>query len=435
MKLYKLFVQHPTVSTDSRNVIKNSIFFALKGECFDGNHFALQALEQGAAYAVVDDPTLPSHPQLILTGNTLKALQDLACTHRKKLKIPILAITGTNGKTTTKELAAQVLSTKYKVSATCGNLNNHIGVPLTLLRMNRETQIGIVEMGANHPGEIAQLCRMALPNYGLITNVGKAHLRGFGSLEGVRKAKGELYDYLAKNRGVIFYDIDNPLLRDMIKEHHCEQLIPYGAGKDRVTMLPTDETHPFLRLAIKDFPEVNTHLVGNYNTDNVLAALTIGHTFGVSPHDAVIAINNYTPSNNRSQLLQTARHNVIIDAYNANPSSMAAAINNFATLHYPGKCAILGDMLELGADSAAEHAHIISLLKQKSFTAVFLVGEHFMQANAGHMFQSFADVETLKNHLRQHPLAPQTAILLKASHGIRLEEVIAELNGERNIDF
>ncbi|MDR0692791.1 MAG: UDP-N-acetylmuramoyl-tripeptide--D-alanyl-D-alanine ligase, partial [Prevotellaceae bacterium] len=292
MKLYKLFVQHPAVCTDSRNVIKNSIFFALKGEHFDGNRFALQALEQGAAYAVVDDPTLPLHPKFVFTGNALKSLQDLACTHRKKLKIPILAITGTNGKTTTKELAAQVLSTKYKVSVTCGNLNNHIGVPLTLLRMNRDTQIGIVEMGASHPGEIAQLCRMALPNYGLITNVGKAHLQGFGSLEGVRKAKGELYDYLAKNRGTIFYNIDNPLLRDMIKEHHCEQLIPYGIDKDQVTILPTDDTHPFLRLAINNLPEINTHLIGDYNTDNVLAALAIGHTFGVSPHDAVTAINH-----------------------------------------------------------------------------------------------------------------------------------------------
>jgi UDP-N-acetylmuramoyl-tripeptide--D-alanyl-D-alanine ligase len=425
MKLYKLFVQHPAVCTDSRNIIKNSIFFALKGDHFDGNHFALQALEQGAAYAVVDDPALPPHPRLILTDDTLKALQDLACMHRKKLKIPLLAITGTNGKTTTKELAAQVLSTKYKVGVTCGNLNNHIGVPLTLLRMNAATQIGIVEMGASHPGEIAQLCRIALPDYGVVTNVGKAHLQGFGSLEGVRKAKGELYDYLAKNRGVIFYNIDNPLLCSMAKEHQGKQLIPYGGG--RATILPTDEAHPFLRLAVKGFPEISTHLVGSYNTDNVLAALAIGNTFGVPPHAAATAINNYIPSNNRSQLLQTAQHTVIIDTYNANPSSMAAAINNFAALHYPNKCAILGDMLELGADSAAEHVHIISLLKQQPFTTVFLVGEHFMQANAGHTFQSFANAGALKNYLYQHPLAPQAAVLLKASHGIRLEELIAEL--------
>jgi UDP-N-acetylmuramoyl-tripeptide--D-alanyl-D-alanine ligase len=313
------------------------------------------------------------------------------------------------------------------VSVTCGNLNNHIGVPLTLLRMNTATQIGIVEMGASHPGEIAQLCRIALPNYGLITNVGKAHLQGFGSLKGVRKAKGELYDYLAETRGAIFYNTDNPLLCDMIKAQPCKQLIPYGVSKNQAAILPADDTHPFLRLAIKDFPEVDTHLVGNYNTDNVLAALAIGNTFGISPHDAVTAINNYMPSNNRSQLLQTAQFTVIIDAYNANPSSMDAALNNFAQLSYPNKCAILGDMLELGADSAAEHAHIISLLKQLSFTTVFLVGEHFMQADVEHTFQNFPDVAALKNHLHRHPLLPQTAILLKASHSIRLEELIAGL--------
>ena len=427
MKLYTLFVQHPAVCTDSRNVIQNSIFFALKGAHFDGNRFALQALEQGAAYAVVDDPALPPHPRLILAKNVLKALQDLACMHRKKLNIPILAITGANGKTTTKELAAQVLSAKYNVSVTGGNLNNHIGVPLTLLQMKTTTQIGVVEMGASHPGEIAQLCRIALPNYGLITNIGKAHLQGFGSLEGVRKAKGELYEHLVKNSGVIFYNSDNPLLGEMIKKYQCKKIIPYGIRENQAAMLPTDEIHPFLRLAVKDFPEVNTHLVGSYNTDNVLAALAIGHTFGVPPHDAVAAINNYIPSNNRSQLLQTARHTVIIDAYNANPSSMAAAIDNFAQSHYANKCAILGDMLELGDSTATEHAHIISLLQQKSFTTVFLVGEYFRQANTGHTFQSFADVETLKQHLHQHPLAPQTAVLLKGSHGIRLEELIAEL--------
>jgi UDP-N-acetylmuramoyl-tripeptide--D-alanyl-D-alanine ligase len=427
MELYTLFVQHPTICTDSRNISKNSIFFALKGERFDGNCFAFQALEQGAAYAVIDDPTLPPHPQFIRTGNALEALQNLACMHRKKLNIPILAITGTNGKTTTKELAAQVLSATYKASVTCGNLNNHIGVPLTLLRMNAATQIGIVEMGASHPGEIAQLCRIALPSYGLITNVGKAHLQGFGSLEGVGKAKGELYDYLVKNGGTILYNTDNPLLCDMIKARQGKQLIPYGISENQAVVHPTDEAHPFLRLVLKGFPEVSTHLVGSYNTENILAALAIGNAFGISPYDAVTAINNYVPSNNRSQLLHTAQHTVIIDTYNANPSSMAAAINNFAQLHYSNKCAILGDMLELGGDSAAEHAHILSLVKQQSFTAVFLVGEHFMQADAGHAFQHFSDIGALKNYLHQHPLPPQTAILLKASHSIRLEELVPEL--------
>jgi UDP-N-acetylmuramoyl-tripeptide--D-alanyl-D-alanine ligase len=427
MKLYTLFVQHPAICTDSRNIIKNSIFFALKGDHFDGNRFALQALEEGAAYAVVDDHALPPHPQLIHTGDVLKALQDLACMHRQTLKIPIVAITGTNGKTTTKELAAQVLSTKFKVGVTCGNLNNHIGVPLTLLRMNAGTQVGVVEMGASHPGEIALLCRIALPDYGLITNVGKAHLQGFGSLEGVCKAKGELYDYLAETHGTIFYNAGNPVLCKMANSRKAERLIPYNTAEGKATILPNSETQPFLRLTVKGFPEISTHLVGNYNADNVLAALAIGDTFGVSPHAAAAAINTYIPSNNRSQLLQTAQHTVIIDAYNANPSSMVAAVDNFAQWPYPNKCAILGDMLELGDSSAAAHVQIISLVKQKSFTAVFLVGEHFIQANAGHAFQSFENVDALKNYLRQHPIAPQTAVLLKASHSIGLETLVPEL--------
>ncbi|MDR3184076.1 MAG: UDP-N-acetylmuramoyl-tripeptide--D-alanyl-D-alanine ligase [Prevotellaceae bacterium] len=424
MKLYKLFVQHPAVCTDSREVKKNSIFFALKGERFDGNRFALQALEQGAAYAVVDDPALPPHPQLIPTDNALKALQDMAREHRQKLKIPLIAITGTNGKTTTKELAAQVLSAKFNVSVTRGNLNNHIGVPLTLLRMQAGTQIGIVEMGASHPGEIAQLCRIALPDYGLITNVGKAHLEGFGSIEGVRKAKGELYAYLAETGGAVFYNAGNPALCDMMKNYQFRQQFPYGAAENRATILPAGDTHPCLRLAVKGFSEISTHLVGDYNADNVLAALSIGAAFGVPPHAAAAAINNYIPSNNRSQLLQTAQYTVIVDAYNANPSSMAAAINNFAQLHHPHKCVILGDMLELGADTAAEHAHILFLLKQKSFSTVFLVGERFMQANAKHTFLSFANVEALAEHLHHHPLVPQTAVLLKASHGLRLDTLL-----------
>ena len=424
MELYKLFVQHPEVCTDSRNIIENSIFFALKGGHFNGNHFALQALEKGAAYAVVDDPALPPHPRFIPTGDALKALQDLACVHRQKLKIPIIAITGTNGKTTTKELAAKVLAAKYNVSVTCGNLNNHIGVPLTLLRMQAGTQIGIVEMGASHPGEIAQLCRIALPGYGLITNVGKAHLQGFGSIDGVRRAKGELYAHLAGAGGAVFYNAADPLLCDMVREYPFRQRFAYGAAENQATILPASDAYPCLRLAVKGFPEINTHLVGNYNAGNVLAALAIGAAFDVPPHDAVEAINNYIPSNNRSQLLQTAQYTVIIDAYNANPSSMAAAIDNFAQLHYPHKCAILGDMLELGDNSVAEHAHMLSSLAQKPLGTVFLIGEHFMQANTGHAFQSFANVEALKDHLEQHPLAPHTAVLLKASHGIRLETLI-----------
>jgi UDP-N-acetylmuramoyl-tripeptide--D-alanyl-D-alanine ligase len=425
--IYRLFVQHPVICTDSRNITAGSIFFALKGEHFDGNRYALQALDSGAAFAVVDDTALPPHPQLIQVVDTLKTLQDLACMHRQKLGIPVIAITGTNGKTTTKELTAQVLSAKFKVGVTCGNLNNHIGVPLTLLRMTAGTQIGVVEMGANHSGEIAALCRIALPGYGLITNVGKAHLQGFGSLEGVCKAKGELYDYLTATSGAIFYNADNPLLCRMVNERNPKKIYPYGIVKNHAAVCHSGAAHPFLHLAVAGYPDIHTHLIGNYNADNILAALAVGAAFGVSPDEAASAINNYVPSNNRSQLLHTGRHTVIMDAYNANPASMAAAIENFAQLPGAGKYAILGDMLELGAESATEHAAIISLLKEKSFTGVLLVGAQFTQANAGGLFKSFMDVDALRTYLRQHPIASQATLLLKASRGIHLEDIVTEL--------
>ncbi|MDR3236534.1 MAG: UDP-N-acetylmuramoyl-tripeptide--D-alanyl-D-alanine ligase [Prevotellaceae bacterium] len=426
--IYRLFEQHPIICTDSRNITADSIFFALKGDHFDGNRYALQALDAGVAYAVVDDTTLPPHPQLIQVVDTLKALQDLASTHRRKLGIPVIAITGTNGKTTTKELTAQVLSAKFKVGVTSGNLNNHIGVPLTLLRMTAGTQIGVVEMGANHPCEIAALCRIALPDYGLITNVGKAHLQGFGSLEGVCKAKGELYDYLAATSGAIFYNTGNPLLCRMVNERNPPKIHPYGIAENHAAVVcPSGDAHPFLHLTVEGYPDIRTHLIGNYNTDNVLAALAVGAAFGVSPDAAAAAINHYEPSNNRSQLLHTARHTIIMDAYNANPASMTAAIENFAQLPATGKYAILGDMLELGAESATEHAAIIALLKEKPFTDVLLVGTQFTQAAVGVLFKSFADIAALRAYLRQHPIASQATILLKASRGMHLEDIVPEL--------
>ena len=423
-KLYKLYKEHATISIDSRNIIVGCLFFALKGDKFNGNNFALQALEAGAAYAVVDDASLPKHPRLIQVKDVLDTLQRLAHHHRQQLNIPIVAITGTNGKTTTKELTAQALSVKFKVGLTCGNLNNHIGVPLTLLSMDSSTQVAVVEMGASHLGEIALLCQIAEPDYGLITNVGKAHLEGFGSLEGVKKAKGELYDFLSSRNGVILYNGDNPILAAMVAERRAQRLIQYGATINKAAVLPSDAAHPFLRLSVEGYPEINTQLIGAYNADNVLAALAVAQQFGINAEEAAPAISNYQPSNNRSQLLRKGGYTFIMDAYNANPVSMAAAIENFACLQGTDKWAILGDMLELGTETAVEHQNIIRLLKEKQLQNVYLVGHCFMEANNDTSFQAFHSVDELKVYLQQHPLPSQANILLKGSRGIRLESMI-----------
>jgi len=423
-KLYKLYKEHAMISTDSRNIVAGCLFFALKGENFNGNHFALQAIAAGAAYAIVDEAALPEHPQLIKVVDVLDTLQQLALYHRRQLNIPIVAITGTNGKTTTKELTAQVLSVKFKVGVTRGNLNNHIGVPLTLLSMDNATQIGVVEMGASHSGEIAALCRIAEPDYGLITNVGKAHLEGFGSLEGVKKTKGELYDFLVKHEGVILFNADNPLLTDMVMERQAQRVVRYGTTVRNTILLPTDAEHPFLRLSVQGYPDIPTCLIGSYNTDNVLAALAVAQQFGINPDQAAEAISHYQPTNNRSQLLQKGDYTFIMDAYNANPTSMAAAIENFFRLQERNKWAILGDMLELGKETAVEHQNIIQLLQEKQLQNIFLVGHHFMEANNDKHFQAFRSVDDLITHLQDHPLPQQATILLKGSRGIRLEKMV-----------
>ncbi|MCL2097360.1 MAG: UDP-N-acetylmuramoyl-tripeptide--D-alanyl-D-alanine ligase [Bacteroidales bacterium] len=424
--LYKLYKEHAIISTDSRNIVAGCLFFALKGENFNGNNFANQALAAGAAYAIVDDDTLPEHAQFIKVPNVLDSLQKLAHHHRRQLNIPVVAITGTNGKTTTKELTAQVLSVKYKVGVTRGNLNNHIGLPLTLLSMDKTTQIGVVEMGANHIGEIAALCSIAEPNYGLITNVGKAHLEGFGSFEGVKKAKGELYNFLSTHKGVIFFNADNPLLTEMVNERQAKGLIPYGLTTDKAAILQANADNPFLHLAVESYPEIKTQLIGAYNADNVLAALAIARQFGINAEEAATAISNYQPSNNRSQLLQKGGYTFIMDAYNANPTSMAAAIENFSNLQAVHKWAILGDMLELGAATVVEHRSIIQQLKEKRLQNVFLVGPHFMEANIGNNFQAFLSVDDLIAHLQQYPLPQSASILLKGSRGIQIERMISD---------
>ncbi len=425
-ELYKLFCQYPEVSTDSRDIKRGCLFFALKGERFDGNAFALQALEEGAAYAIVDDAALPADDRLIRVENVLISLQELANYHRHQLGIPIIAITGTNGKTTTKELMAKVLSLKYTISVTKGNFNNHIGVPLTLLRMDAQTQLGVVEMGANHIGEIAALCRIAEPDYGLITNVGKAHLEGFGSLDGVKKAKGELYDFLQSTGGRIFYNSDNPILCEMLRERGIERALAYGIIPDEVNILPNSPEHPFLRLAFPDNTAINTQLIGNYNADNVLAALAVGRHFEISRQAAKLAIENYVPLNNRSQLIRTATNTVIMDAYNANPTSMRAAIENFARQAMPDKWVILGDMKELGQESDMEHRTIIDLLKEKQLNNVLLVGNNFKQAAGDFPASCFATVQDLMDYLATHPLQRAT-ILIKGSHSTSLEKLASYL--------
>ena len=416
--LYNIFKAHPSVSTDSRKVNTGDLFFALKGDNFNGNDYAQKAIEAGAAYAVIDRP-VDSGDNFILVPDVLEALQHLAQLHRKEMGTRVVALTGTNGKTTTKELIAAVLETRYQICATQGNLNNHIGVPLTLLRINRSTQIAVIEMGANHLGEIAELTAIAQPDYGLVTNVGKAHLEGFGSLQGVMQTKGALYE-AAK---VLFVNADNTLLCEMAAQRGGQkEKRLYGLHYQKASILPVDEQHPFLRLQLPDYPTIETHLIGAYNADNVLAALAVGACFGVEPALAAEAIKNYKPTNNRSQWMQTVRNRLIIDAYNANPTSMAAALDNFEQLHAAHKVVILGDMLELGADSEQEHRtlveRLISLQKIGKIEQLFLVGPR--------LGNHFADVFELKNYLSLHPLTNAT-ILIKGSRGMRLEQVLEVL--------
>jgi UDP-N-acetylmuramoyl-tripeptide--D-alanyl-D-alanine ligase len=421
--LYSLYLENPIVTTDSRNCPKNSIFIALKGENFNGNSFASQALDLGCSYAVVDEPEAVTDERILLVENCLKTLQELAAHHRKQCGIPVIGITGTNGKTTTKELIASVLTKKYKVLYTLGNLNNHIGVPLTLLRLNAGHELAVVEMGANHPGEIKELVEIADPDYGLITNVGKAHLEGFGSFEGVIRTKGELYDYLRTKGGKIFINMDNPYLRSIAKgvEH-----IKYATTAGYELWGETLSCSPFLKLRWfnnyeKNGHEAKTNLIGSYNLENVLAAVCVGKTFQVSDEDIRSALEEYVPSNNRSQLKQTERNTLIIDAYNANPTSMAAAIRNFQQYDAPHKAVILGSMKELGAQSEEEHKRLALHIAESNFDRVFLIGQEFQQS--GTDYPIFEHSEDFTRFLGEQPLEGYV-ILIKGSRGNQLEKVV-----------
>jgi UDP-N-acetylmuramoyl-tripeptide--D-alanyl-D-alanine ligase len=424
--IYSLFTECPTVVTDTRKIVPNSIFFALKGETFNGNKFALTALEKGCKYAIVDEKEFAIDERFILVDNVLVCLQNLAREHRRCLNIPLLAITGTNGKTTTKELVYSVLKKKFNTVATLGNFNNHIGVPLTLLSMTKDTEFGIVEMGANHPGEIRDLCRIAEPNYGIITNVGKAHLEGFGSLEGVMKTKKELYDYLHENKGRVFLNADNPYLLQMVND---QELIKYGDCEDVFSKAKFLQAEPYLVLELRSAIGklyIKTKLIGAYNFENALAAVSLGRYFNIDEITIKKALEEYEPSNNRSQLKKTEKNVLLLDAYNANPTSMKAAVENFAAMSQPNKVLILGDMLELGADSKKEHLELIQLLKNKDLKNVILVGEVFTAVNTNPKFKTFKNTTDLIPELAKLQLTNQY-ILIKGSRGIRLEQIIEKL--------
>ena len=421
------------VTTDSRAIAGGEMFFALRGENFDGNAFAAQALRQGAAWAVVNEDApvpdeAPVADRMIRVKDPFRSMQQLAIHHRNTVrggKLPVIGLTGTNGKTTTKELVSAVLSAKYRVSATRGNLNNDIGVPLSLLSITPETEIAVIEMGANHPDDIAKLVRVSQPDYGLITNVGKAHLLGFGSFEGVKAAKGELYRWLGGREGsVIFLDMDSADLVGMAASVPSH-VFGYGVRYQGAEILPATAASPFMRLRL-DGDVVETRLVGAYNASNVLAAIAVGTYFGVPRKDALAALAAYVPTNNRSQMLDTGRNTVIVDAYNANPSSMAVALDNLALMQADAKLALLGGMRELGADSVREHKAVVDRLSSHGIRA-FLVGDEFSEVlkdgAPSCILGWFPDSEALAKHLSEHPVRGAT-VLLKGSRGIQMEKVL-----------
>lgn len=419
-ELYQVYLQHPSVQTDTRKLKKGDIFFALKGPSFNGNSFAAKALEAGAAYAVIDDPAFAGDTRCILVRDVLETLQQLAKHHRQTFQhTPFIAITGSNGKTTTKELVHAVLSSSYITYTTQGNLNNHIGIPLTILSVKPDAQFAVIEMGANHQKEIEGYCQYTLPTHGIITNVGKAHLEGFGGEEGVRKGKGELFDYIRSGQGTVFIMSDYEYLREMSKG--IKHIYRYGShDADLVGSIVKSE--PFLEVNIKGESSIQTNLVGDYNFPNVLVAVAVGTYFKV-PFDRIKkAIEQYIPSNSRSQMMEKDGNQVILDAYNANPSSMKAAIENFAKLPYPSKILMLGAMAELGDDSLREHEALINLISQYNWDKVVLVGGDFLKIT--HPFISFRNADEAAQWFREQTFS-QKAILVKGSRSMQMEKVLS----------
>lgn len=424
--LYQHYLQHRSISTDTRNIQAGGMFFALKGENFDANTFAAQALDKGAAYVVVDNPAYRINTQCLLVENVLSTLQQLAAHHRKTLNIPVIGLTGSNGKTTTKELINAVLSERYKIFATKGNLNNHIGVPLSLLSITEDVEIAVIEMGANHQKEIEFLCEITRPTHGLITNIGMAHLDGFGGFEGVKKGKAELYTFLKENHGFAFIYRHNPYLMEMSAAAGLNKIIYYGTLEDDSLSGKLLQADPFIELSWRNKEgtfETKANLTGAYNFENILAAICIGDFFGISAAQIQQGLVNYHPTNNRSQLTNTENNLVICDFYNANPSSMLAALGNLTALSSTHKTAILGDMFELGAESASQHRRIIQAAQEVAAENLIFIGKHFYGARAqykGHFFQTIPEAYS---YLKESALINNT-ILLKGSRGMALEQLL-----------
>lgn len=428
--LYQLFLASGKVSTDSRKIEPGSIFFALRGDKFDGNQYAQTALEQGAAYAVVDDPKLSDNERCIVVDDVLQTLQQLARYHRRQLHIPIIAVTGSNGKTTTKELIAAVLGSQYPMYYTQGNLNNHIGVPLTLLKLDPRIEVAVIEMGANHQGEIDQLCRIAEPTHGLITNIGKAHLEGFGGIEGVKKGKSELYRYLAETGGLAFVNTDEAFLLELsspVKKRIFYELSEAPAPQHKPYEVKLLQLQPFIRVAFLDeneeLIEAGSKLMGQHNFQNIKTAVTLGKYFKVPGAKIKAAIENYNPNMNRSQTVPWGSNSILLDAYNANPSSMEATLRTFAENEAKHKVVILGDMFELGDEAASEHQRIAQLALDLGFQQVILAGQNFAAPAQQLGCLHFPDVATLKTWFNAHHWE-NTALLIKGSRGMALERVL-----------
>ncbi len=420
-QLYKIYLKYPSVQTDTRKLRSGDIFFALKGENFNGNLFAKQALEAGAAYAVIDEKEFQFSDKTILVTDVLSTLQDLAKYHREQFKIPFLAITGSNGKTTTKELIHSVLSSVFKTYTTEGNLNNHIGIPLTILKIKKDAEIAVIEMGANHQREIASYCEYAKPTHGLITNCGKAHLEGFGGLEGVKKGKGELFDYLRENNGTAFVMWDYEYLQEM--SEGIPDIIKYGTSNADFEgrLVKAD---PFMAVEIKkgaDTGIIQTQLVGDYNLPNVLAAVAVGKHFQIPDQTIKTSIENYQPTNSRSQMIEIGKNKIILDAYNANPSSMKLAIENFASQNADNKILVLGAMAELGEESLKEHKAIVKLIQQYKWYHVLLIGGDFL--NFDHPYLAFAKANDAKEWINDHQFE-NAYFLIKGSRSIKLEKIL-----------
>ncbi|WP_316816716.1 UDP-N-acetylmuramoyl-tripeptide--D-alanyl-D-alanine ligase [Pedobacter nyackensis] len=424
--LYQHYLKHPTICTDTRSIANGCLFFALKGDKFDANTFAAQALNEGAAYAIIDNESYKTDERCILVPDVLTALQDLAKHHRSQLNIPVVGLTGSNGKTTTKELVNAVLSQKYKTFATKGNLNNHIGVPLSILSLTQETELAVIEMGANHQKEIEFLCGIAQPTHGLITNIGMAHLDGFGGFEGVKKGKAELFAYLKNHEGIAFINRNNPYLMEMREKTDLNKVVYYGTESSDTVSGELLKSDPFIELSWSSKAgsfQTEIHLTGAYNFENILAAICIGQFFEVSPAAVNAGLSGYQPNNNRSQITKTATNTVICDFYNANPSSMAAALANIELLNSTHKTVIIGDMFELGDESAAQHQYIIEQTERLHIDTLIFIGKHFYEVKQTHKGFFFATPAEAHAFLSENPVT-NSLVLLKGSRGMALEQLL-----------